>query len=158
MQDTNKILETWFDLISHNENFINALVREISPYLSKNSGDFSFVFFKESLQKFPSLTLVKAIFTNFNLLKNRQNKTELIEYILKCLKNIEKIDSEIIFFLTKNLDLIENESFLKFLENSFHKNKFTENVEKSYKCKVCGYNSSNLYWQCISCKSWESFI
>ena len=106
MQDTNKILETWFDLISHNENFINALVREISPYLSKNSGDFSFVFFKESLQKFPSLTLVKAIFTNFNLLKNRQNKTELIEYILKCLKNIEKIDSEIIFFLTKKKYLL----------------------------------------------------
>ena len=48
--------------------------------------------------------------------------------------------------------------FLKFLENNCHKNKLIENFEKNYKCGVCGYNSSNMYWQCISCKSWESFL
>ena len=92
-----------------------------------------------------------------DLLKNKKHKIELINNILKHLESIEKIDSEILFYLIKNLELIENVRFLKFLEKNYHKKKFVENFEKNYKCNICGYISSNLYWRCISCKSWESF-
>ena len=91
-------------------------------------------------------------------MKNKNNKTKLIEDILKYTNKIEKIDTELIFYFIKNLDLIENIKFVKFLENNHHKNKFVESFKKSYKCRICGYYSSNMYWQCISCKSWESFI
>ena len=158
IQDIDNILKTWSDLISENENFIDVLIKELSTFLSKNSSDFAFVFFKESLTNHPRLTLVKSIFNNFDLLKNKKNKIELLEHIFKYLKITEKMDSEIVFFLMKNFDLIENTSFIKFLENCFYKNKFIESFETNYKCNVCGYNSSNLHWQCISCKSWESFI
>ena len=158
IKDTNTIFDIWFDLISNNKNFIDALINELSSFLLENSSNFPLVIFKESLQKCPSLTLIKSIFKNFDLLKNKNHKTELIEDIFKYLKNIEKIDSEIIFYFMKNLSLIENEKLLEFLENNYSKNKFIENFEKNYKCGVCGYNSSNMYWQCISCKSWESFL
>ena len=151
-------MKSGFDLISNNKNFIEALINELSSFLLENSSNFPLVIFKESLKKYPSLTLVKSIFKNFDLLKNKNHKTELIEDIFKYLKNIEKIDSEIIFYFMKNLSLIENEKLLEFLENNYSKNKFIENFEKNYKCGVCGYNSSNMYWQCISCKSWESFL
>ena len=158
IKDTNKIFDIWFDLISNNKNFIDALINELSIFLLENSSNFPLVIFKESLQKCPSLTLVKSIFKNFDLLKNNNHKTELIEDIFKYLKHIEKIDSEIIFYFMKNLSIIENETLLEFLENNCSKNKFIENFEKNYKCGVCGFNSSNMYWQCISCKSWESFL
>ena len=158
IKDTNKIFDLWFDLISNNKNFIDALIKELSSFLLENSSNFPLVIFKESLQKYPSITLVKSIFKNLDLLKNKNHKTELIDDILKYLKNIEKIDSEIIFYFIKNLSLIENKRFSEFLQNNFNKNKFIENFEKTYKCGVCGYNSSNMYWQCISCKSWESFL
>ena len=150
--------ETWLDLISNNEIFIDSLIKELSSLMLNNSGDFPLAFFKNSIHKCPSLTLVKSIFKNFDLLKKKDHKIELIEDIFEYLKNIEKIDSEIIFYLMQNLDLVENIKFLKFLENNCYENKLVENFEKSYKCGVCGYNSSNMYWQCISCKSWESFI
>ena len=158
IKDTDNIFETWFDLISNNEIFIDSLIKELSSLMLKNSSNFSLAFFKNSLHKCPSLTLVKSIFKNFDLLKNKVHKTELIEDIFKYLKNIEKIDSEIIFYLIQNLDLVENKKFLEFLENNHYENKFVDNFEKSYKCGVCGYNSSNMYWQCIGCYSWESFL
>ena len=158
IKDINKISEAWFDLISNNENYIDALIKELSNFLLKSPSNFSLTFFKESLQKHPSVTLVKSIFENFDLLKNKDHKIELIDNIFEYLKNIEKIDSEIIFYFMKNIDLIDNVIFLKFLESNFHKKKLIGDFEKKYKCGVCGYNSSNMYWQCISCKSWESFL
>ena len=47
---------------------------------------------QKSLEKYPSLTLVKSIFKNFDLLKNNKNKTEVIEDILKNTNIIEKIN------------------------------------------------------------------
>ena len=88
--DIDGIYETWFDLISNNENFIDTLIKELSNFLIENSNDFFSYFFSEKLRKNPSLTLVKSIFKNFDLLKNKNNKTELIEDILKYTKKIEK--------------------------------------------------------------------
>jgi len=156
--DIDGIYETWFDLISNNENLIDTLIKELSYLFNENSNNFSLIFFQKSLEKHPSLTLVKSIFKNFDLLKNNKNKTEVIEDILKNTNIIEKIDTELIFYFIKNLDLIDNTNFVKFLENNHNKNKFIESFIKTYKCRICGYNSSNMYWQCISCKSWESFI
>ena len=155
--DIDGVYETWFDFISNNENFIDTLIRELSYFFTENSNNFSLTFFQKSIEKHPSLTLVKSIFKNFDLLKNKNHKIELIEDIIKYIRKIEKIDSELIFYFIKNLDLIENLKFIKFLENNHHKNKFIESFKKSYKCRICGYDSSNMYWQCISCKSWESF-
>ena len=53
--------------------------------------NFPLAIFKESLQKCPSLTLIKSIFKNFDLLKNKNHKTELIEDIFKYLKILKKL-------------------------------------------------------------------
>ena len=74
---------------------------------------------------------MKSIFKNFDLLKNKNHKIELIEDIFKYIQKIEKIDSELIFYFIKNLDLIENIKFIKFLENNHHKNKFIESFKKA---------------------------
>ena len=59
IKDTNNIFETWFDIISNNENLIDISIKELSSFLLKNPSNFSVSFFKQSLQKYPSLTLVK---------------------------------------------------------------------------------------------------
>jgi lipopolysaccharide biosynthesis regulator YciM len=103
----------------------------------------------DELLKSPAVVLSKV-----RLLKNYQRQGDAVELLQKWI-NIKNTGSEVLNaeYIKLLIELGKKDEALasahKFLESLHH------SLTRHY-CKLCGYNSDNIFWRCPQCFEWET--
>lgn len=108
-------------------------------------------YLEQCLAQYPSTTLIVA---KAQLLKASQGNQQAAEYIIEALKKHPSLRG---FNYLIELQLQQSDAAVSGSLGILRE--LTELLAQSkprYRCGQCGYDGKILYWQCPSCKTWDS--
>lgn len=108
-------------------------------------------YLEQCLAQYPSTTLIVA---KAQLLKVSQGDQQAAEYIIDALKKHPSLRG---FNYLIDLQLQQSDAAVSGSLSILHE--LTDLLAQSkprYRCGQCGHDSKTLYWQCPSCKTWDS--
>ncbi|KGK41185.1 hypothetical protein LH51_17045 [Nitrincola sp. A-D6] len=108
-------------------------------------------YLEQCLAQYPSTTLIVA---KAQLLQASYGDQAAAEYIVDALKKHPSLRG---FNYLIDLQLQQSDIAVKGSLSTLRE--LTEQLAQSkprYRCGQCGYDSKTLYWQCPSCKTWDS--
>lgn len=108
-------------------------------------------YLEQCLAQYPSTTLIVA---KAQLLQESHGDQQAVEYIIDALKKHPSLRG---FNYLIDLQLQQSDAAVSGSLSILRE--LTEQLAQSkprYRCGQCGYGSKILYWQCPSCKTWDS--